>query len=118
MRVVDVRGEAETIAALESATAAASTPETLAAAAELALPAARLLGPNDTGALAASYELVSGAEPGIASPLIHAGIVEYGWPARLRPAYRRVHAAWEMVTADAERLIGDRVDAAGDGRGL
>src|SRR5262245_28870683 len=89
---LEVTGERQTIAALEHAAAAADDDATLRAAAELILPTARALGPNDTGMLAGSYS-VTGDPPGVGSPLVHAGIIEYGWPARGRPAYRRVHAA-------------------------
>jgi hypothetical protein len=116
-RGFDVEGERETIRALEQSAAVATDPATMAAAAEMVLPVARLLDPNDTGELAASYT-VSGDPPGVASPLVWAGIVEYGWPARGRPAHLRVRQAFEDRLGEIEAMIDERVEDAGNRRGL
>jgi hypothetical protein len=114
----EVAGEAETIAAIEQATAAATATSALIAAADMVLPVARILGPNVTGQLAGSYETMHSDPPGVASSLVYAGIVEYGWPARDRPAHLRVQSAWDSKLTDIESMMGARVDDAGGGLGL
>lgn len=80
-------------------------------AAKLVANVARGIGPNRTGALAASYSGWPLERTGeVRSGMPYAGVIEQGWPARNIAAQRRVQRAFERSTREIEAIYARWLD--------
>ena len=72
------------------------------------------VGPNRSGDLAKSYRGLGSKKQGrIVSKLVYAPVIDFGWPARGRPAQRRVERSIEAnsgaIQAIYERYVRDQI---------